>query len=385
MEPLLFPDSLSYLGWPSDYVLPGGIRVMGARPPVYPLFLTIFGGATLVYAQTTASILGWAFLGWAVAGTAGVLAAGALALTPTVWTWNTIVLSESLSLSLTAALMGASVQLARGWSVRRGLAWSLLVVAVGWTRDVNLYLLPFLAFPLAFVGWRRAAWLMGIVVAVMVFGMASLIAEDRWQYVYGDVITARILPDREARSFFARAGMPVGPAVREQAGQLGSVSKRALREKAPEFLAWLDEHGMATYQRWLLLRPASYVEAWTQLEEHLHVVPPTLGVQRPAAVRAASVVYDWVVAPKWWCLIALFPLAEWLVRRRIGPLSGLAGSLVAGTYVQAFIGYHGDAEGVGRHLLAALVLYRVTQWVGVAAAVAIAVSAAGQVRQRDKR
>lgn len=154
VKPHEFPDSRAYKEWPADYRIgprpfqidfePDKLKVMGRRPPVYPLFLDIFGtDVRLSQAQTVVSVFSWAWLGWCVARGPGLIVACVFSLLPTVWGWNRIVLTESLSFSIVALVIGATLQLTRQWTWPRFIFWSACIVLFGLIRDTNLFGIPF--------------------------------------------------------------------------------------------------------------------------------------------------------------------------------------------------------------------------------------------------
>ena len=61
----------------------------------------------------------------------------------------------------------------------------------------------------------------------------------------------------------------------------------------------------------------------------------------------------------------------WRLLRRVTPDSLLIPALMAAVYVQAYAGYHGDQAEVSRHVLLAMILYKITTLLAVAVAARI--------------
>lgn len=174
--PQIFPDSESYINWPDEYWIAVSqlnvgsdseekVFVIGQRPPVYPFFLYLSGTEeNLVRIQFVISVLSWCCLGWCVARGPGLIAGGGFALFPTVWLWTEFVLTESLSLSLTALGLSATLLLLRRWTWPRFAFWVGTLIAFGFIRDINLYTLPFLAVP----ALRTTRWRSGLVIATAI-------------------------------------------------------------------------------------------------------------------------------------------------------------------------------------------------------------------------
>lgn len=378
-QPGVFPDSVGYLEWPADYVL-DGVRVIGARPPAYPLFLKLVGaGPALVHVQTALSIGAWLFLGWVGGGFAGLAVAGALALATPVRIWNAAVVAESLSLSGLAALVAATLLAAQRLTLVRALLWAGLAVVWGTLRDTNLCLLPFLWAPLSIHG-RRSLPLLALTALLVGLGAADAARNDRWQWGRLNVLMLRILPDPEARRFFADAGMPAGPRALELAEEfadppLRNRARKQLLDELPELPAWIERDGSRTYLKWVLTRPESYTEPVHAFDESLadrstaNWFRAFLGGRRPLLEETAGRVYHWVLPLAVWPLIALLPLLELALFRRVGPPSLVVAALVLGNHAQIFVTYHADSDEPWRHLLSALAVHRIAQWLALAALV----------------
>jgi len=363
--PKMFGDSPTYIKW------------MPIRLPGYCLFVAMAGhGAFLCVAQTAVSVAAWCFLGWAVAGVAGVAICALLAASSPVAQWNLYALSESLSLSLIAASLAATIQLLRRWSPARFAAWGLLIAAMALTRIANLYLLPFLPLPFLFRAWRQFV-LAGIVAGAVYVTGAFLCGTRGVMYqrvALTDVIMFRILPDPDATAFFRERGMPCGPEVMKYAGRVRNRYRSALWADSPEFADWVAPHGVKVYQRWLLGRFASFREAASALADFRNRLPwYQKGTQLcDVSIRLLPFYCYTGVAPLWvWLAGLTLPAVAWRLTGRPSALSLMASTLVLATYAQAFVCWHGECDEMPRLMLPSGILYRITLGVGLTACVEI--------------
>jgi len=153
---------------------------MGNRAPVYPLFLWLVGAQKLLCpAQLILSVLALAFFGWTAAALPGVILAVGLSLAPTIWQWDQMCLSESLSLSLCAVAWATTLRLSECWSRGRFWAWVISLALFGLVRDLNLLALPFLGCAVAWC--RRRRWLAPMLVVSLLFaiGLADTLINER--------------------------------------------------------------------------------------------------------------------------------------------------------------------------------------------------------------
>lgn len=264
-----------------------------ARPPAVLLFYKVFGGydyeadgyyykvwdwdrngfyvddVGLLFGQTTFSLAAFSFLAFACAGTART-GKGRLFLfvfpllfsfVPEVAGWNSIALSESVSVSLFVVFTGAWILFL---STRRS-PWLAGVAAAalfwGGARDTNAYVLVMIAgiVAISMVAFKFSAripmaalcfWFIGI------FTLSSFSAEagGRWMFPFYNVMGHRILPVPEHVSWFSSHGMPVDSELLKQAGKWASDDGWAFFNdpRLERFRAWAFDHGKSTYMKFLV-------------------------------------------------------------------------------------------------------------------------------------
>jgi hypothetical protein len=249
-----------------------GISLIGNAPRtwVIPLLLEL-PDAWVVVAQ--ALLGGIAFFLLAVALAARVehhrvriaIAAVVMAigLTPRVTYWDTMLLSESLAISLTALLIGAVVHLGRVP------AWAFIALFTLWlfTRDGHTYLGALLVLVLGWWGWRHRK--LAIPVGCLVVLGWSFVAASNDKYVEGSTAAAGMayysLEDVDNFRWLVEHGMPVSggfSSAIEETTEIGAMQTmfRAIYFHDAQFRAWADEEGQALYLRFLLAHPEYLVE-----------------------------------------------------------------------------------------------------------------------------
>src|SRR4051812_44306790 len=156
-EPRTYPDTGTYEHVALAPILSADF-LAGWRAPTLPLlYKLVTGDQARIWAQLAISIVCWLALAAAVAATIRErrlrpLAFGAVlvfALAPEIVQWDAALLSESVSLSLTAALTAAWL-----WILRRPSPWAygtMFALAAAWAlaRDPHAYVVLGLALVLA--------------------------------------------------------------------------------------------------------------------------------------------------------------------------------------------------------------------------------------------
>jgi hypothetical protein len=193
----------------------------GERGFTVPLFYKAFTSSeSRIVAQLVLSTLAWLVLAAVVARCVrnpwlrGVVFAVVLAfsLTTEVILWDTLLLSESVALSLTALLCAAALVLAaRPGPGRCGVFLALLLL---WTfaRDSNayeaLFLAPVAALTMLSPAHRRIKLVVAVsCLAVFGLGLASADAGRRWLQPLQAIVSYRVLPSRTLSAYFEHRGL----------------------------------------------------------------------------------------------------------------------------------------------------------------------------------
>lgn len=170
--------------------------------------------------------------------------------------WDTVILTESLSLSLLVLILAGWLWLLESWHWRKALLLVLVSMVWAFTRDTNFWLLLFIAGVTALNGVRGKRYWLGIAFTLLIiFVLASVASERgrRWVFPFQNVLTARILPDPAAVDFFSNCGMPVTENLMALSGGNASSKDRAFyNDPALDgYRSWQDSSGKSCYLKWL--------------------------------------------------------------------------------------------------------------------------------------
>ncbi|MDA0302140.1 MAG: hypothetical protein O2822_06390, partial [Chloroflexi bacterium] len=320
--------------------------------------------------------------------------------------WAGVVLSESLNDSLMAVLIALAVLLvtlpsrlapgSRRTLTIRGLIAALAILGLGWVlaRDTNA-ITVLVAVPVATATWafragidRRAvvATSAALLVTAGALWTAQVVprqptgltltrgwdasATPRARIPVFNNLFIRILPDAEARAWFAARGMPLSPPIIALQAPPGAApwawDRRALADPAfAPLRAWVGRDGTFTYLRWLAIRPLHRVDEIVRDAGGL-LAPRDLDFYMPAGWARERVPVTTNAA----LILALLVAAPFASRhvRRSGAIS-VAWCLVISGSVSAVAAYYGDAIEISRHAYGA----------GQQVVVGLAIGAAGWV------
>jgi hypothetical protein len=241
----------------------------GHRAPLFPLVLkALHGNFDVLYVvQVLLAVFAFSFLTltlWPSVRTRGaraflIIAVLALGLSSPVALWNYAPLSESISNSLSIILVALAYRLVREWTWGR--AGAILFVATLWVadRDANAFeLLAVSAMTIVAVvagARRRNLVFVGAFLAMFLVASYSSDRGGRWVHASLNLLVHRILPNAEARSYFAARGMPITPQLMKQQAQ--SVNDPIFFQ-TPElrpFADWWMANGRRTWATFLLTHP----------------------------------------------------------------------------------------------------------------------------------
>lgn len=364
-----------------DYTV--GFTVIGPKPAATNLLYALLGGRGLliVTVQAVVGALCWAFLGYSVwqlkpaSPWRWVLLSWILGISVTglVAAWDSLLLSESLSLSFLVLSLALAIRVAEG----KGGYWLFaLVGSVGvWVFTKESNLLTVGAMSLIWVGWavrrriRVQAMAGGILVAICVVALILGQSADRWRVPTYNAYMRFVIGEAR-QSWFEVRGMPMNEEVADLGGQKYSLMD-ASDPRLAEWETWMDNTGRESYLLYLVTHPLETVGRFFSnssgllsngMEDSPHVssYPLTLsgtlerlllvGTKQLALLAATVSLVLAVAARRFW--------AKFLVP--VGVISfGWLSGLVA---------YHSDGIEAGRHELVPFIQTRVGLVVFVAMA-----------------
>jgi hypothetical protein len=352
--PRLWPDSASYLSMSPE------------RMPVFTLIASALKATyLLVCVHFVLSLAAWCWLGYAIGRTIGLAVAAAFAISLPVYVWHLVVLSESISLTLLAAVLAATLTLSQRWESGRFRLWCVFVFLFAMTRVINLLVLPFLVIPFVVCGRRRFVMTALAVAVLGGFGLlySQTLGAPLRETSLTNIYMRRVAHEKEFRNYFMSRGMPLDAEERKFVNKTGSENKLELFAASPAFETWLRERGGKEYFRWVMGRPRSYRIAWNQLFKHINGDNRwvSAGTLMRSVPRWLEKLYLRVYLPFWlWLAALLLPLLSRVVYGSVRPVFLLAAGMVVAAYIQAFVGYHGDATEEARHMMSAFFIYRIT-------------------------
>jgi hypothetical protein len=275
-----FPDTSVYMSAAHAPLFSPEIWT-GQRAPGYPLFIRQSYDSTTDIArnQYLLSFACWAFLAFCclrvltnpLAKVLGFTLVLTQILSPGVFMWHKVMLSESVSFSLLAACVGCWLLFAHRQSLLTA-AFVVISTAI-WVgvRDTNAYQALFIGVLLILVvvyrtlrkpavSLRQQRLVLGVAAFMFIIFVGSDLSSNRGQrymFPFFNNIAQRILPSEERTAWFAAKGMPVTPALVERSGKWASSDDFAFfNDDALEgFREWSRRHGKSIYVKWLVSHP----------------------------------------------------------------------------------------------------------------------------------
>jgi len=274
-EPRQFPDSREYMEAASSPIfskqLWGGIK-----PPLVPIIYKLLHNnvEAITFVQLGFSIFSWIFLAYAVARTLNssfllpfvyVLILG-FSLSSGISMWNRLILSESFSLSILACFIGIWILILKEITFKRVVMLIIISTMFAFVRNANGFMLLMLCGILVIFTFlnrrtnQRRYYIAISITFFILFLTSNAISNtnNRWTIYFLNVVSMRILPDKELRAYFENHGMPVNESLMARAGKWSHEDDFAYY-KDPElehFRNWLYSHGKSIYFRYLLTHPS---------------------------------------------------------------------------------------------------------------------------------
>lgn len=331
--------------------------------PTVPLVYTVFRSDALRVAfQVLLAALAW----WALAAVASSFVGDrrvawgvrsvllALGVVSPVMEWNSVILGESITISLTALLVAAWLRFARSPGFSNAALALCGTVVWEFARQENVvYVVAMAALAVAWAALRRRR--LAVAIAVVLCVTAALGVKVVGRNPKGsvavqntaDTIEDRILPNPGWTSWFIAHGMPYDQRVANATG-LGDYGVALLSD--PPFRTWLLDHGTRAYAEFLLTHPV-----YTLVDP----LPSFVGEQQSLHYEVASPYPDTQPEPT---VAMLSPEADWGRHRQLLPTlveellfqRGQAGdvlALVAGSVAAAIAAWR--RHGRDRRLLIA--------------------------------
>jgi hypothetical protein len=380
-------DTTSYVRISKEPVF-GARFLAGSRPFVFPLAVKMLGGneEKVAWTQGIFSILSWSFLAVAVAYSlhAPLLRVAALgwilllSLYRYIIGWDSVLLTESLSLSLMALFLAGWLWLLHGWRWRK--VALLLLVALLWTfsRDTNAWVVLMISIFLLLLAGVRIIDKKYLVLSLALLGMfyASNLTSDlgeRWVFPFQNVLGQRILLHPQSVDFFARCGMPVSPALMNLAGEYARGEDRAFYQDPAlaGYRSWLSESGKRCYMKWLWSGPLESLKgpiAEFNTLITLKDIQPFLFSRKFSPIlpgRFEAILYPPQPGIIYAIVSGLVLLAVYMKAWTRNKMWWVAIVLTLLVFPHYFIIWHGDVMGIDRHVLSVSIQLYLGLWIFV--------------------
>ena len=354
------------------------------------------GTETLVRNQTVISIICWvlgavliasSFSGWFAKALAAFFILGC-GFVPQIADWDSILSTESLSLSLFILIFGLLMKVVPDGRKDRLTCWlaaaGLFFANFIWifTRDTNAYfviaeavllILTGILFWVRRMGQRVSALLCGFLLAgLFLFHQGTFRESERWVVPLLNNLVVNVFPYEERVDFFEAREMP---ADEEILSTTGSAEYNDLMENE-KFMHWVRRFGLDSYQKFLLSMPLwSVLQVYQNLdsffEENRQPFFYGSKEQRPhwaekpgnllLPVSPAVILIDFLLL----ILIAVRAVNTGdpdMIRAFWGLLI-----LFLGGGLLMSLAYLGEVRSIWRHVLGGVTALRLTLWTAVCA------------------
>jgi hypothetical protein len=386
--PLSYRDTDSYLEvashpvWSLDFLA-------GGRPWTVPLLYKLLpdGDVWRARGQFAISVASWPLL---AAATARCLRPGLyryvafatvllFSLSLAIVRWDTVLLSESVSISLTVLVLAAWLELVR--APRPAMVVAVLVVTVLWVfaRDSNgviaLAAAPLVALWAIRPGALGRRWMLGLAGGLLTIFALSFLAtttEDaqlrRNERPILHVIGRRVLASPGQTAYFRDRGMPAPPPrVLRYRRSLAGIADGAIPSdpSTDRFLEWAREHGRGVLARYLLTHPRYTINRVIDNRQRLvsgvtgGYLSPDARLIQPEPLRDLLYPRNFNDVWFWLVVVGLAALAVW---RALGARRTWIVPVVALVlqFPHAIVVFHGDTLEVPRHAILVAVASRLS-------------------------
>jgi len=382
-----FVDTIAYTAQSSMNIASFQFWLGGLRPFSYPLVLRGFQEHSYVsvfqfcfwffswvsFAFISASLLNRLLLKYV-----WLLIVASISLSTSVFPWNALILTESLSISgflwMVSGFLLIYSPLTQAWKLLPKIALSLglITLAIFWqfSRDANAYFTLIFSCVLLFLWAFRKKWRLLITPTVcMALFLSSLLQiwsankTKRWKIPLLNVLGQRILTNPVRISEFELLAMPVNKKVMCFKNQWHFNCNRDYSG----FGNWLSDDGKKAYTQWLLHHP---IESWVEVFTHWRkIVGTEVKYYTFEPYPLSTQIFNYITPlDRMMLFFLLVVLFVWfyagvrIYKTRADVWVLIPWSLLLATIPLAFICYHADADEVERHCLPIRVNLHLLGW-----------------------
>lgn len=336
----------------------------------------------IVILQNIFSIIGWSFLALTIARwllhpfykVLAVIIVITFGFTPQIAEWDSVLSSESLSLSLFSIAAGLMLEIAQRIAkdrnqhasmITRSLVTLWWVIFILWVflRDVHLYaclvivgmLLPFLVVKKA----RRPAGLLLVVYAltgILILGIYTTQKSSRWELPLFHVLDGRVFSDQGMVSYFTNHfEMPSS-------------------QSSTEYAEWFNSRGFRSYGIFLATHPGFVISAVMERSDYFDAgyIQPYFTTSEIRSLKTlldiGKIVHPETNAVYFIDFILILSMYGNLLRRRTGRAwawAWFATWMFFQAIILVLLSFFGDNIGIHRHIFPYVEEFRLLLWIGL--------------------
>jgi len=385
--------------WSADFL-------EGSRPFTVPLLYKLFNSNFILIAffQSIFSLLCWSFLAFQISNVIksrwlkipAFTLVLLFSLSENIIQWDSVLLSESVSLSLMALFLAGWFWILNSWKWQKVVY--LVVVAFFWTfsRETNAWIILMIGIITAVIAvwkgsFKRYLIIAGVFILFFATNEISSNTGHRWIFPFLNILSQRILPNKENTSFFSKNGMPVTPALMRMSGKWASRENWAYyRDPAlKDFRMWLHNNGKSTYIHWLLSRPYQTLKEPISNRQRLlssreqNYFSPGFSPVLPVLLNKIVYPTDHLLLVILMLIFIIFEAIGLIISQRVywyNPAWIVLLFMILLIYSHAFLVWHGDAMEIGRHSLQVSVQFYLSLWT----AMLLTIDCVYLVKSKDK-
>lgn len=384
-EPREFYDTTEFMEFASRPLTSSTFWITN-KPPVTSLFFRLLDldVSKIVVAQLWVSILAWGVLALVLAAVirnswlkpAAFVLILAFSLVQNVILWDSLILSDSLSISLLALFLAAGLWLLAKWDGYRFVLFVVSSVLLAFVRDTYAYFLLMAGGCVLVLFFfthqrKRIFAVLGLFVAIFFAVNTLSVMGAHWYTAFLMTMGLRILPNSEYVAYFEARGMPVSDELMDRAGKPIQADDVAMlyAPDLEEFRQWAKEHGRGEFVRFLWFFKADTLQ--NPLRDAELVFNPD--VYYYAATGYRPILKDArlneLLYPTRFGLLASF-LANILAVALLYPaiqyrntLWAIPLMLILFSYPQAVLIWNADANDIARHSIYHVIMLRLGFWI----------------------
>ncbi|MGG4394302.1 hypothetical protein ABEX25_08300 [Paenibacillus thiaminolyticus] len=377
-EPLLFYDSISYLGestWRS-FTIPFIYSILNKDPDRIVLFQTLLA----TFSSLAMSIVFYYSIREKFLRLIIPVIFLLFTLSYSIIEWEVVLISESICFSLLLVLSSATIIGFRQHQRFKDnklikyaffIVWAMLVFLYSNTRDTNLYLL-IVCLPIMLYMLLRFEYKKKIIAIILVLFVTigyqywdSTKYEIRWLPNLMNAIYTHALVENNDINYFIKENMPIKEDVLSNNLTLQEFYG-AYFDNNEELRSWLAEKGKITYMKYLISQPLKVnMDLVANLDEiFLNTV---LRSYVTTEISDLSKTLDYIfffpiehINELLVVLLLSFPIVLFLIFKKHRQLNVINLLFVLFFYTQTFLGYYGDGQESQRHAFLGNILFRVS-------------------------